>query len=60
VAGAILSPMSITSVVLAVQATAEAAEEHSEGEINPFIYGGTGLVVLLLLLFIVTRFNVNR
>lgn len=52
--------MSINSVVLAVQSASEAAEEHSEGEINPYIYGATALVVLLLLLFIVTRFNVNR
>jgi len=40
---------------------AEAAGEAGEsGEINPYIYGATALVVLLLLLFIVTRWNINR
>ncbi len=47
--------MSILSLVLA--ATEEAAEKP---EINPYIYGATGLVVLLALLFLVTRLNIDR
>ena len=43
------------SLVLA--ATEEAAEKP---EINPYIYGGTGLVVLLAALFLVTRLNIDR
>lgn len=39
---------------------AEAGEAGEAGETNPFIYGGTALVVLLLLLFIVTRWNIYR
>lgn len=39
---------------------AEAGEAGESGEINPFIYGGVALVVLLLLLFIVTRWNIYR
>lgn len=50
--------MSIHTIALVASETAEEAGEHSE--INPFIYGATALVVLLLLLFLVTRFNVDR
>lgn len=39
---------------------AEAGEAGESGEINPFIYGGVALVILLLLLFIVTRWNIYR
>jgi hypothetical protein len=50
--------MSIAAFFLASTETAEAAGEH--GEINPYLYGATALVVLLLLLFLVTRLNINR
>ena len=39
---------------------AEAGEAGESGEINPFWYGGTAMVVQLLLLFIVTRWNIYR
>lgn len=39
---------------------AEAGEAGESAEINPFWYGGTALVVFLLLLFIVTRWNIYR
>lgn len=45
----------MNALVLAAEAAGE-----SEGEISPFWYGGTALVVLLLLLFIVTRWNIYR
>lgn len=56
--GAIVSPMSIHSFFAASAEAAEGAAEHSE--INPYFYGGTALVVLLLALFFVTRLNLNR
>lgn len=53
-----MSPMSIHSFFAASAEAAEGAAEHSE--INPYFYGGTALVVLLLALFFVTRLNLNR
>ncbi len=38
----------------------EATEQAESPEISPYIFGGTALVVLLLLLFLVTRMNINR
>jgi hypothetical protein len=50
--------MSIHTIALVAS---EAAEEAGEaGEINPYLYGATALVVLLLALFVITRFNVDR
>jgi len=46
------------NLILLLAAEAAGAEEGPE--IGPFIYGGTALVVLLLLLFVVTRFNIDR
>lgn len=48
----------LTPLMIAASEAAGEASEH--GEINPFVYGGTTLVVLLLLLFMVTRLNLNR
>lgn len=50
--------MWINTIAVVAAEAAEEAGEHSE--INPFFYGGTALVVLLALLFVVTRFNVYR
>jgi hypothetical protein len=39
---------------------AEAGAAGESDEINPFIYGGVALVVLLLLLYVVTRWHIYR
>lgn len=50
--------MSIHSIALA---TSEAAAEAGEqSQTSPIVYGVFALVVLLLLLFVVTRFNIYR
>ncbi len=50
--------MSINTIALVA---AEASEKASEGtEINPWFYGATALIVLLALLFVVTRYNIDR
>ena len=38
----------------------ETVEPEQAVDINPYVYGATALIVLLALLFIVTRFNINR
>ncbi len=50
--------MSIHSLILLSGEVAEESGEHSE--VNPYIYGATALVLLMVLLFVVTRLNVNR
>ena len=49
--------MSIMTAVVA-EAGAEGAEHSSQ--ISPFAFGGFALVVLLLLLWITTRINIDR
>ncbi len=49
--------MPIQSIALAA---AEKVEAQQAVDINPFVYGATALIVLLALLFIITRFNINR
>jgi hypothetical protein len=51
--------MSIMSAVVAVAEGAEGAE-HSSGLISPYAYGAFALVVLLLLLWVTTRINIDR
>lgn len=46
-------------ILLSVQA-AEAVGAEEPAEINKYWYGLVALVVLLLLLFLVTRLNINR
>ncbi|MCB0916554.1 MAG: hypothetical protein H6525_10495 [Actinobacteria bacterium] len=50
--------MSIHSIALAASEAAAESGEHSGTP--PVVYGVFALVVLLLLLFVVTRFNVYR
>ncbi len=47
------------SVLTAVVAEAVGAESSS-GQISPFAFGGFALAVLLLLLWITTRINIDR
>jgi hypothetical protein len=51
--------MSIMTAVVTVAEGAEGAEGAS-GQISPFAFGGLALVVLLLLLWITTRINIDR
>lgn len=44
----------------AVVALAETAEGVEESHPSPYLYGGVALIVLLLLLFLVTRLNIER
>jgi hypothetical protein len=50
--------MSIVTAVVA-EAVSEGAE-HSSGQLSPFAIGGLALAVLLLLLWITTRINIDR
>lgn len=50
--------MSIHSLAIAASEAVGESGEHSET--SPFLYGGVALVVLLLALFVVTRFNIDR
>ena len=45
-----------------VSALVRLSEEAAEGQegVPPLVFGALALVVLLLLLFVVTRFNPNR
>jgi hypothetical protein len=47
------------AIVLSALA-AEGAEGAEEAHTSPFLYGGVALVFLLLLLFLVTRLNIER
>ncbi|MFI0433576.1 MAG: hypothetical protein ACH36H_10590 [Candidatus Nanopelagicales bacterium] len=49
--------MSIHSIALVAS---EAPEAEQAVDINPYVYGATALIVLLALLIVVTRFNINR
>jgi hypothetical protein len=46
-------------VVLSARAS-EAAQGVEETHPSPYLYGGVALLVLLLLLFLVTRLNIDR
>lgn len=50
--------MSIHALILLSGEVAEESGEHAR--INPYVYGATALVVLLALLFVVTRLKVDR
>jgi hypothetical protein len=47
-------------MVQALVRVAEGAAEESHGGVPSWVFGAVGLVVLLLLLFVVTRFNPDR
>ncbi|MCU0284096.1 MAG: hypothetical protein MUD13_09410 [Candidatus Nanopelagicales bacterium] len=47
-------------MVQALVRLAEGAAEESHGGVPPAVFGVVGFVVLLLLLFVVTRFNPDR
>ena len=49
--------MPIHSIALVAS---ETVEPEQAVDINPYVYRATALIVLLALLFIVTRFNINR
>ena len=50
--------MPIHTLLLLSGEVAEESGEHAR--INPYVYGGTALVLLLVLLFLVTRLKVER
>ncbi len=51
----------VNSAVVFVSALASEAEDGGEvAHVSPFWYGGVALGVLLLLLFLVTRLNIDR
>ncbi len=50
----------LNAVVVLSALASEAAEGVEESHPSPFLYGGVALVVLLLLLFLVTRLNIDR
>jgi hypothetical protein len=51
----------VTSAIVFVSAVAsETAEEGEVAHTSPFVYGGFALVVLMLLLFLTTRLNIDR
>jgi hypothetical protein len=53
--------MLIESVIAAtVVAEAEVESGNADVHASPWVYGGTGFVVFLLLLFLVTRMNIDR
>lgn len=52
-------PMLNAVVVLSALA-AETAQGAEESHPSPFLYGGVALGTLLLLLFLVTRLNIDR
>jgi hypothetical protein len=49
-----------SAVVLLSALASEAAEEGEAAHTPSYVYGLTALVVLLLLLFLVTRINIDR
>ena len=51
--------MDIASIVLPLADTVQKEDALHEGP-SPFLYGGAVLLVFLLLLLIVTRFNIDR
>ncbi len=50
----------LTESLIAAAAAAEAEGGQTEIHISPWVYGGTGFVVFMLLLFLVTRMNIDR
>lgn len=50
----------LNAVVVLSALASEAAEGVEESHPNPFWYGGVALGFLLLLLFLVTRLNIDR
>lgn len=47
-------------VVLSALASEAAEGGAEEAHPSPYLYGGVALIVLLLLLFLVTRLNIDR
>ncbi|MEI2644035.1 MAG: hypothetical protein U0R28_04315 [Candidatus Nanopelagicales bacterium] len=50
----------LNAVVVLSALAAETAQGAEESHPSPFLYGGVALGTLLLLLFLVTRLNIDR
>ncbi|MFI5528610.1 hypothetical protein ACIA8O_08635 [Kitasatospora sp. NPDC051853] len=52
--------MTHTALPLLTQLASEGGEGGNHESLSPYLTGGAGLFILLLLLFITTRFNRDR